>query len=78
MRDRLGVLLLGERVDRPELLTAALEPLDAPLQVGALGIGLLSGGYGEAELDRAGAMRVFDDPADMLEHLDELAPRTRD
>ena len=44
----------------------------------ALGIGLLSGGYGEDELERAGAMRVFDDPADMLEHLDELAPRTRD
>ena len=45
---------------------------------GALGIGLLSGGYGKDELERAGAMRVFDDPADMLEHLDELAPRTRD
>ena len=44
----------------------------------ALGIGLLSGGYGKDELERAGAMRVFDDPADMLEHLDELAPRTRD
>lgn len=44
----------------------------------ALGIGLLSGGYGADELERAGAMRVFDDPADMLEHLDELAPRTRD
>jgi len=50
----------------------------AASRCGALGIGLLSGGYGQDELERAGAMRVFDDPADMLEHLDELAPRTRD
>jgi HAD superfamily hydrolase (TIGR01509 family) len=50
----------------------------AALRCGALGIGLLSGGYGRDELERAGAMRVFDDPADMLEHLDELAPRSAD
>ena len=50
----------------------------AASRCGALGIGLLSGGYGKDELERAGAMRVFDDPADMLLHLDELAPRTRD
>ncbi len=50
----------------------------AAARCGALGIGLLAGGYGKDELERAGAMRVFDDPADMLEHLDELAPRTRD
>ena len=40
-----------------------------------LGIGLLSGGYGEDELDRAGAYRVFADPASMLRHLDELGVR---
>ena len=50
----------------------------AALRCGALGIGLLSGGYGKDELERAGAMRVFDDPADMLAHLDELAPRAQD
>jgi HAD superfamily hydrolase (TIGR01509 family) len=50
----------------------------AAARCGALGIGLLSGGYGREELERAGALRVYDDPADMLEHLDELAPRTRD
>ena len=49
----------------------------AALRCGALGIGLLSGGYGADELERAGAMRVFEDPADLLAHLDELAPRTR-
>jgi phosphoglycolate phosphatase-like HAD superfamily hydrolase len=42
----------------------------------ALGIGLLSGGYGEEELERAGAYRVFADPADMLAHLDELGVRS--
>jgi HAD superfamily hydrolase (TIGR01509 family) len=38
----------------------------------ALGIGLLSGGYGESELTQAGAYRVYRDPADMLVHLDEM------
>jgi phosphoglycolate phosphatase-like HAD superfamily hydrolase len=40
-----------------------------------LGIGLLSGGYGSDELVRAGAYRVYDDPADLLAHLDELGIR---
>ena len=38
----------------------------------ALGVGLLSGGYGQDELERAGAFRVYEDPADMLFHLDEV------
>jgi HAD superfamily hydrolase (TIGR01509 family) len=50
----------------------------AAARCGALGIGLMSGGYGREELERSGALRVYDDPADMLHHLDELAPRTRD
>jgi HAD superfamily hydrolase (TIGR01509 family) len=41
----------------------------------ALGVGVLSGGYGEDELQRAGAYRVYVDPADMLEHLDEVGVR---
>ena len=41
----------------------------------ALGIGLLSGGYGRDELERAGAYRVYDDPADLLRHLDEVGGR---
>ena len=50
----------------------------AAARCGALGIGLLSGGYGAEELERAGALRVYADPADMLLHLDEIAPRTGD
>ena len=41
----------------------------------ALGVGLLSGGYGQEELERAGAYRVYEDPADLLLHLDELGIR---
>ena len=40
-----------------------------------LGIGLMSGGYGREELERAGAYRVFEDPADLLTHLDEVGGR---
>jgi len=41
----------------------------------ALGVGLLSGGYGASELKEATAFRVYDDPADMLSHIDELGGR---
>ncbi len=41
----------------------------------ALGIGLLSGGYGTEELERAGAYRVYEDPADLLRHIDEVGGR---
>jgi HAD superfamily hydrolase (TIGR01509 family) len=41
----------------------------------ALSVGLLSGGYGEDELARAGAYRVYQDPADLLRHLDEVGVR---
>ena len=47
----------------------------AARRAGALGIGLLSGGYGREELVHAGAFRVYEDPADMLEHLDEIGVR---
>jgi HAD superfamily hydrolase (TIGR01549 family) len=41
----------------------------------ALSVGLLSGGYGEDELVRAGAYRVYQDPADLMKHLDEIGIR---
>jgi HAD superfamily hydrolase (TIGR01549 family) len=43
----------------------------------SLGIGVLSGGYGRDELETAGAYRVYDDPLDLLEHIDELGIRSR-
>jgi HAD superfamily hydrolase (TIGR01509 family) len=42
----------------------------------ALGVGVLSGGYGREELERAGAYRVYEDPADLLRHLDEVGVRS--
>jgi phosphoglycolate phosphatase-like HAD superfamily hydrolase len=38
-------------------------------------VGLLAGGYGGDELREAGAYRVYNDPADILYHLDELGVR---
>jgi HAD superfamily hydrolase (TIGR01509 family) len=50
----------------------------AARRAGSLGVGLLSGGYGQEELERAGAYRVYQDPADLLAHLDEVGVRTMD
>ena len=47
----------------------------AARRAGALGVGLLSGGYGQEELERAGAYRVYEEPADLLRHLDEIGVR---
>jgi phosphoglycolate phosphatase-like HAD superfamily hydrolase len=47
----------------------------AARRAGALGVGLLAGGYGREELERAGAYRVYSDPADLLVHLDEVGVR---
>jgi HAD superfamily hydrolase (TIGR01509 family) len=41
-----------------------------------LGVGLLCGGYAESELERAGAYRVYEDPADLLQHIEELGIQT--
>jgi HAD superfamily hydrolase (TIGR01509 family) len=50
----------------------------AARRAGALGVGLLSGGYGYDELQSAGAYRVYEDPADLLRHLDEVGVREPD
>ncbi len=47
----------------------------AARRAGALGVGVLSGGYGEDELVRASAYRVYEDPADLLRHIDEVGGR---
>lgn len=48
----------------------------AARRAGALGVGLQSGGYGREELERAGAYRVYADPAEMLARIDEIGVRT--
>ena len=70
--DRLGVDPAGVYV-----VGDSVWDLLAARRAGTLGIGLLSGGYGTEELERAGAYRVYDDPAMLLTHLDELGVRER-
>lgn len=50
----------------------AVWDLLAARRAGMLSVGLLSGGYGEDELVRAGAFRVYQDPAELRASLDEL------
>jgi HAD superfamily hydrolase (TIGR01509 family) len=47
----------------------------AAQRAGALGVGLLSGGYGREELERAGAYRVYADTAEMLARVEEVGVR---
>jgi HAD superfamily hydrolase (TIGR01509 family) len=69
---------LGASTQGSYVIGDSIWDMIAAARCGALGIGLLSGGYGREELERAGALRVYDDPADLLLHLDEIAPRTQD
>jgi HAD superfamily hydrolase (TIGR01509 family) len=66
---------LGVAADKSLVVGDSVWDLLAARRAGALGVGLLSGGYGEEELDRAGAYRVYQDPADLLRHLDEVGVR---
>jgi len=53
----------------------AVWDLLAARRAGMLGIGLLSGGYGEQELSQAGAYRVYSDPAELLAQFYQLGLR---
>ena len=63
---------LGVRVEDCYVVGDAVWDLLAARRARMLSIGLLSGGYGEDELSRAGAFRVYEDPADLHRSLDEL------
>jgi HAD superfamily hydrolase (TIGR01509 family) len=66
---------LGVDIRHSMVVGDSVWDLLAAKRAGALSIGLLSGGYGEDELDRCGAYRVYEDPADLLRHLDEVGVR---
>jgi phosphoglycolate phosphatase-like HAD superfamily hydrolase len=68
--DRLNV-----PIERCVVVGDSIWDLLAAQRARALGVGLLSGGYGEEELERAGAYRVYEDPRDLLVHLDEVGVR---
>jgi HAD superfamily hydrolase (TIGR01509 family) len=67
--------LVGVDIRHAVVVGDSVWDLLASRRAGALGVGLLSGGYGSDELDRAGAYRVYADPADLLAHLDEIGIR---
>ncbi|MGH7513527.1 MAG: HAD family hydrolase [Gemmatimonadales bacterium] len=66
---------LGAAIETAVVIGDSVWDLLAARRARALGVGLLSGGYGEDELMGAGAYRVYQDPADLLEHLDEVGVR---
>jgi HAD superfamily hydrolase (TIGR01549 family) len=66
---------LGVDITHSVVVGDSVWDLLASQRARSLGIGLLSGGYGQDELERAGAYRVYEDPADLLRHLDEVGVR---
>jgi HAD superfamily hydrolase (TIGR01509 family) len=66
---------LGAPIEQSIVVGDSIWDMLAAQRCRALGVGLLSGGYGQDELERAGALRVYEDPADLLLHLDEVAAR---
>ncbi len=66
---------LGADIQHSLVIGDSIWDMLAAQRARALGVGLLSGGYGREELERSGAFRVYDDPADLLRHVDEVAAR---
>lgn len=67
---------LGVEITHSIVVGDSVWDLLAAQRARALGVGVLSGGYGREELQQAGAYRVYDDPADLDEHLDEVGVRS--
>ena len=63
---------MGVEIRDVTVVGDAVWDLLAARRAGMLSVGLLTGGYGEDELARAGAFRVYRDPAELNASLDEL------
>ena len=70
-----AALALGRPITDTFVVGDSVWDMLAARRAQALGIGVLSGGYGRDELQTAGAYRVYDDPRDLLAHIDELGIR---
>jgi len=66
---------LNAEVESAVIVGDSIWDMLAARRARGLGVGLLSGGYGQDELERAGAIRVYEDPADLLDHIDEIGGR---
>ncbi len=67
---------LGVAITHSIVVGDSVWDLLAAQRARGLGVGLLSGGYGREELQQAGAYRVYEDPADLDQHLDEVGVRS--
>ena len=66
---------LGTSTETAVVIGDSIWDMLAAIRCRALGVGLLSGGYGLDELRQSGAIRVYEDPADLLLHIDEVGGR---
>src|SRR5260370_5877614 len=66
---------LGTSTETAVVVGDSIWDMLAAIRCRALGVGLLSGGYGADELRQSGAFRVYEDPADLLLHIDEVGGR---
>jgi len=71
-----AALRLGTDIESAVIVGDSIWDMLAARRARGLGVGLLSGGYGQDELERAGAIRVYEDPADLLNHIDEIGGRS--
>src|SRR6185312_16050155 len=56
---------LGADIESAVIIGDSIWDMLAARRARGLGVGLLSGGYGQDELERSGAVRVYEDPADL-------------
>jgi HAD superfamily hydrolase (TIGR01509 family) len=68
---------LGVSIEHCIVVGDSIWDMLAAARCRALGVGLLSGGYGLEELKSSGALRVYEDPDDLHRHIDEVASRSR-
>lgn len=61
-------------LDREHALAFGCTPwqIGSATRLGLRIVGLRCGGFADAELEEAGAIRIYDDPADLLARLDEI------
>jgi phosphoglycolate phosphatase-like HAD superfamily hydrolase len=66
---------LSAPIDTAVVVGDSIWDMLAAARCRALGVGLLCGGYGMEELRQSGALRVYEDPRDLLVHIDEVGGR---
>ena len=66
---------LGAPIETAVVVGDSIRDMLAATRCRALGVGLLSGGYGPDELRQSGAFRVYEDPSDLLRRIDEVGSR---